>query len=337
MKFPAPLRSAVFGASVLLPLSACTSHGVDAAVSSSRASIVGGAPDEAYPAVVTLFNYAANSDESTACSATVIAPHVVLTAAQCVFPDKSVSLLKSRIFIGGDSTNKKQVDNLGNWFVVRETRIHPSYNGGPVSGSDTGVVITEDELPVPPMRFRSAPLSLEMVKDQKVVVVGVGLTSGKDLTTSGIRTHSEAKVEYFSGKDRLGITAGVLCFGDVGGPVIGKFAGVDTLVGVNGLPNTQDCAGINEATRADLYSDYLIRVVEESDPGYLGGLGANEPRDAGGEASPSRTSSNLSSSAGAPASRCSMHLGAKGTRDGVGACCAIVVFAVLLARRRVSR
>lgn len=282
--------------------------------------------------MVTLFNYAEEKSDSTACSATVIAPHVVLTAAQCVFPDKNAPVVQSKVFIGSDSTNKKQVDNLGNWFLVKETRFHPEYKAGLAAGNDIGVVVTEDALPVAPMRFRTTPLALDMLKDQPLTVVGVGLTSGKDLTTSGTRTRTNTKVEALSGKDRLSLSAGVLCFGDTGGALVWNVAGRDTVIGVNGLPATETCSGNNHATRTDVYADYISQIVEEFDPGYLGTLSPTGSRDAGGGSVPRATAPEAESRPAPSGSDCAMHLNALTERAGMGAYLALVL-GVLLARR----
>ena len=311
--------------SLILPLvplvlvaSACSapdSTGVDHGV--ARGSIIQGERDDAYPAVVTLINYGTDPKNVTSCTGTVITPHVVLTAAHCVFPAVTGPVAETYVFVGNDSTDKAQTDDRSKWFVAKETRFHPGYKGAAVAGRDVGVVITKDAMSVRPMRFRSEPLTLELVKGQPMVALGYGLTTASDPASGGVRTRREASVGNLLNEDLLGVTKGTLCHGDSGGPLVWRVNGVNTLIGIHAFVSSETCSAANYSTRPDIYAaDYISPIAEEFDPGYLANF-PPEDVDAGGvvaqDAGVADAASNATPATPAVESGCSMHASVPGS------------------------
>lgn len=292
-------------------LPACSSPDASSGtVGAAVSPIISGVKDDAYPAVVMLVNYGTDPKNVTSCTGTVVTPHVVVTAAHCVFPEVTGPVAETYVFVGTDSTDKAQTDNRANWFRARETRFHVGYKGASVPGHDIGVVITKDAMTVRPMRFRTEPIALDVVKDQPMVAIGYGLTDATNAASSGIRMRADVKIGNVLGEDLVSVTKGTLCHGDSGGALVWKVGGIHTLVGIHAFVSTETCSGANYATRPDMYAaDYISPIAEEFDPGYLANPPPEEPADAGIDASADAGKPDAASPATpstAPESGCTM-------------------------------
>lgn len=310
----------------------------DHVIGNATSPIIGGERDDDHPSVVLLLHYASDPKNNSSCTGTVITPHLVLTAAHCVFPE-IIGPVESAIFFGNDFKDKGQRDDRQNWVRVKEMRFHPGYKGATVPGHDIGVVITRDPIPLRPMRFRTDPLTLELVKGQPMLAVGYGLTDATSPVSSGVRSRKETTVSSFLGADLMGVTNGTLCHGDSGGAILWKVNGVSTLVGIPAFVTTEACTGANCATRPDVYaSDYIAPIAEEVDPGYLANVPPDDEKDAGvldaGAGDAPIDASRPGQSASNPADTgCMVHPYSSGSSP-VFVASALGVFALVARRRR---
>jgi len=162
------------------------------------------------------------------CSATVIAPRAVLTAAHCL--DDEVRA--ANVYLGG-------VDQVPGASLHR----HPRYREGDANALDVGVVLTSADIP-------RTPVPLLLNRDARVgepaVVAGWGrdqfdasgtLRAGKAVITVVGAIHLQT--EYSAS------TSGV-CAGDSGGPLLLSEGGAWAVAGVTSLTSNTGCsAGAN--------------------------------------------------------------------------------------------
>jgi V8-like Glu-specific endopeptidase len=191
------------------------------------------------------------------CSATLVAPNVVLTAAHCV-ADPGIHTLS---FLGGEDLMRPDFN-----FAGREWHAHPMYTGV-APEYDLGVVIIEGDTaaqgitPIPP--------SCETTRliGQVIQAVGYGATS----TSGGWNTRrwwttlavTRESPNYYSayGNDVTGT-----CQGDSGGPMLYTMDdGLPYVMGVVSSGDSEDCLGNTYYPRTDFHCDF-IREYIPADP-----------------------------------------------------------------------
>lgn len=231
-----------------------------------RRGIVGGDIDKDDPAVVLLYA-AIPGGGAWICTAEVISPHVVLTAAHCVTSDGGDP--KFRVFLGWDLNDEAQRKDTANWIEVNEVHPHPKYKRGLSAGSDIAVVVTKTAVPVTPLPFMRWPMTDNM-RYQRARVVGYGLSDPADFAgkTSGTKrqmilalTDFDYSFVYFSEAYKG------TCFGDSGGPAFLRFNGVDVIIGVASYVSG-NCLGGSTETRVDTFAAWIDQWIRMYDPTF---------------------------------------------------------------------
>src|SRR5215468_2211891 len=138
--------------------------------------LVGGTPDNGDPAVVALFAHDRGASSGTLCTATLVSPRVLLTAAHCVDPRETgdnvvFDAIFSTMVANGSGTQIHP---------VAETRFDPDFDPGLLTnGHDIGVAIlaapVTDIAPIPYIR---TPIPATVGKS--IRLVGYGLNNGFD-------------------------------------------------------------------------------------------------------------------------------------------------------------
>lgn len=209
--------------------------------------IVNGVEDTGHPTVGRIAGGAEGH-----CTATLIGPKTVLTAAHCltkkgpgfiVFPI-SVS------FSGGLST-----------YSAASAVVHPTYGSYYYKG-DVGIVRLKEVV----QGLNPSPLTNAAPKiGQKAVLVGFGITATGSWGTSGVKRMAGNTIAYmtadnitFSGS--AGIN-GNLCSGDSGGPSFIKQGGKDVVIGVHSTGSVP-CGMSGNDIRVDLYRDWIIKEAK---------------------------------------------------------------------------
>jgi hypothetical protein len=252
LSYSSPIRIA-FALALAAMTTACTQ--TDVPTGEARGRIVGGSIDTGDPAVV-LFN--------DNCTAEVISPHVLLTAAHCVenpTPTGPVS-----IFTG---VNKN--DPAGVTIPVKEFHANPLFDpNADASPHDIAVLILADPLNIAPIPINRAPLDQSLV-GQPVRIVGYGQkrTPTGPHDGFGVRRKATAPLLSFDASFvNVGNRKANQCFGDSGGPALMTINNVEVIVGVDsfGRDAGDTCLKSNGDTRVDEELAFIDPFVAANDP-----------------------------------------------------------------------
>ncbi|HET9198651.1 MAG TPA: serine protease, partial [Solirubrobacterales bacterium] len=227
---------AILGAA-MLALALCAPAGA-AASGDAQASIIGGSP-----ATIEQFPYlayieAGNKRSGFACTGTVVAPRVVLTAAHCVENVETGTFstpAEYTVATGVANPKQAQPENV---FEVVATHVFPSFDPGVVHG-DAAVLILSRPTSAPALALAGPAEAALYEGGATVAVAGWGVTGANNrqapatmrTTTMTVQKDStcarKTKGFYkdYSGAVQLCLlstpkkTSGT-CFGDSGGPAV---------------------------------------------------------------------------------------------------------------------
>jgi V8-like Glu-specific endopeptidase len=225
---------------------------------SNRSALLGGtdAPGESQ---VFLLDLRYDSGQSAICSAVLISPRVLLTAAHCVEP-----ALHASTSVTVRAMNKPDITNLmtSETIIVTTYTRHPSWNAADtVSDFDLAALL----LLTAPLGVTPAPLASALASPvgQQVKAIGYGRLNETDATSSGTRRSvtmgiTSASVATLDVGD--GTSTG-LCLGDSGGP---SFLGTE-VVGIHSRANGATC-GSGVDMRIDSARSFIDAFLNTNDP-----------------------------------------------------------------------
>ncbi len=179
------------------------------------------------------------------CTATLIGPSIVLSAAHC-FEGPS-SQWPTR-FITGPG-----IGNLNGFYRISRVDRHPDYN--PAIGThDIAVVSLTKRVGEHPMAVRVIPLDAEIVGSQ-ATIVGYGRDENG---LSGFKREAETTVTTLFAQllSTQGPPQG--CFGDSGGPIIETSDGPPLVFGVLSFSLDEQCQSGSAYQRVDTVVNYLL-------------------------------------------------------------------------------
>jgi secreted trypsin-like serine protease len=262
---------------------------IAAAEDGAHASVVGGraATIEEFPSLAYI--EAQEGRSGFACTGTVVAPRVVLTAAHCLEDlerGRFTSAGNYAVATGTTTPGKALPENV---FHVVDTQVFPGFNPGNLRG-DAGVLILDRPTAAPPIALAGAADAGLYAGGASVQLAGWGLTRpnaadgpGSLRTTSMVvqapsfcKQKTRRYYPEYSPAQQL-CTLDVPskksggCFGDSGGPVIGLRAdGVPVELGVVSTGGPFCSTKLpNIFTRADFISTWVaewITAVETGAP-----------------------------------------------------------------------
>jgi hypothetical protein len=209
-----------------LPLSAAGAH-----------AIVGGEPSEGPLSRQSVMVLSSNGG---VCSAVVLAPDVVLTAAHCV-----TGAAEHRVHFRDERGEPVLI-------VPSAKAVHPGYNAKAIETRQRSIDLALVRIPEPlPARFERATLSAARVPENTFVTVGgYGLSRESDAKTTGtFRTASLTAVEPYGPSKILlwaeGSGTASACQGDSGGPMASG-ATVAAITSWSAPAKGRNCGGLTQ-------------------------------------------------------------------------------------------
>lgn len=234
----------------------------------TQPAIVGGTADTSDPSVLFMLLDVGGQYES--CTAEVISPHVVLTAAHCVLPHPGATGTASWSFWVGNVFTPGAIPP--NALKAKEAHAHPQFVYASDAGQgihDIAVAVLEQPSPVAPLPYAHASPAMSA----PTRLVGFGLTDGTAMTGAGTKRQTTTALTDFTA-DYLHFADGQHqdCNGDSGGPAFQTVGGVETIVGVTsgpGMTGNTACTAGGVDTRVDTNADFVDQYVLANDPGFL--------------------------------------------------------------------
>jgi hypothetical protein len=237
----------------ILGLSACQPPRTQ--YSQSKQPIIGGTDDSGDPSVVALVMN--TSMGGALCTAEVIAPTVILTAAHCVAASE---LGPGATFaIATSASNGWNPDP--NFPAVKEVHNDPMFDGNNVqNGHDIGIVILESPTTLHPLPFNKSAVDQSMI-GQPVRLVGYGASDGTTLNGAGVKRQVTTVLDDFDPLLlHVGVTGMEGCEGDSGGPAFMTINNVETIMGMTSFGN-QNCTQGGYYTRVDDYMSFINQYM----------------------------------------------------------------------------
>jgi len=261
---------------VLIALSACTLP----SISTTEQDIIGGTASSGAGATVLLVGYPPSRNVAHNCTAVLVAPTVLLTAAHCIDAPTHPDYLWG-VFPGADASMYPFLTELEPMLVpVASVHPHPQYSTQLPFFADIGVVILANALPVAPLPMRRTPLDAS-ITGRPALILGYGQTTYQQpnqkrfeaMTTVGAIENDTVVV---GDSQKHG------CLGDSGGPAI-----VDgLLIGIDSYGPT-GCTGPAHYRRVDSFLPFIDTYAPppsgpDAGPGAGPDAGTAEPTEDGG-------------------------------------------------------
>lgn len=240
----------------LAVLAACPER---APASRTRAAIAGGTATAADPAVF-LLDIRSDTGHETLCSATLIAPRTLLSAAHCV--DPSMVGGSALTVLAANVPSRAEVQPGLNTFSVVEVRRHPAWDPARNLDADLALLRIADPPSSSPSPWSAADLS--PLGGTAVRAVGYGASS-PDAGDLGLKRTVDLTLRQLTAERILlgDLVARGLCHGDSGGPVFHTFDdGVERLIGVHNFTRGDACVD-GAATRLDAYADFVRQGLSD--------------------------------------------------------------------------
>jgi hypothetical protein len=224
---------------------ACNSLGGTA--STAGTAILNGAECSADRSSVILLNLrTANGSAAGACTGTIVAPRVVLTAAHCL--DQGVAI--ARVWLGSGP----EID-------AESFAFFPNYQFNTPGTFDVGVVVVGEDLP-------RTPIPVLLSRDGKVgetaILAGWGRDQNNATATlrAGSTTLSAVNAELL--QTIFAPPSSSVCSGDSGGPILLSEGGTWTVGGITSATSQSACnTGTNfyQAVRHPSVGNFILEHV----------------------------------------------------------------------------
>jgi uncharacterized protein (TIGR03382 family) len=264
-----------------LALTACANSAPES-IGKTRSAIVGGTEESADPAVVAIY-----VGPAQACSGSIIAKNLVLTAGHCAVNDALLTVPGVSVLFGENA----DADGAREIYVKKWVK-HPKYTG---EGNPYDVAIftlEKDVTDVAPMTLIGTPIGSAAI-GTPIRHVGYGENDEKNQSGEGLKrtaTYPIHRIEPFLLWS--GGTGEQTCEGDSGGPALLMDNGVEKIVGVvSGGANCHDDGSDARVDVAEIH-DWIAQIA---------GLPLSVPAPAASTDAPPATSGAPTTPASPPA------------------------------------
>jgi len=260
-------------------LSGCHDGAPPSDLATEQRPIVGGSLESGWEGVGALtltlpwYGY-----QGSFCTATLIAPQWVLTAAHCLTEHDGISLQPQnvRFFVGTDARRAQGGGPVnGTLHQVQSFHLHPQYNNATLAHDIALVRLSQPLNGVPTYATNASNLN---AVGQSAFYVGFGATEGVNSTGSGQKRSVSTPISWIYQDSYTSNFNGTgTCFGDSGGPGFLQFSGTWRIVGVNSAgvdcnPNVNPncdpdpCRRMSIAVRVDHYATWLANTMNVAPP-----------------------------------------------------------------------
>jgi MYXO-CTERM domain-containing protein len=264
---------------LLLALAATLGCAPPPTVGQTNEPIINGTADTGDPSVMLVITSVTSQQGKIGlCTATVISPHVLLTAAHCLDPaefatDMGAPTLAFHVFTQPVIDLTKTIPPA-DLLAVKDVYFDPQFNPDPnvfvQNGHDVGVVVLVAATTQTPIPFNHTPPAQTLV-GTNARVIGYGESDPTNVNTAGTKRQAMIGI---SGIDNLYVNfhdgAHGICEGDSGGPALVPVNnGVETIFGITAF-GVQGCPLTvpSSDTRVDLYASWIDGYVQMFDPGF---------------------------------------------------------------------
>jgi MYXO-CTERM domain-containing protein len=267
---------------LLLPLVVAAPLGVAGCVDSATGpggtqglGIVGGTETDGWPAIGC---YMIDAGNAGLCTATLVRPDVLLTAAHCADGAGELETWTNAGIIW-EATNSE-------WWTASEVHLHPLYEAGEsYYAHDLAVLILDD----PITSFDYIPVNTVPLdhtwREKPLHYVGYGSNSYYGGPGSGTKRETDIEIYDYYNETVTTHTDGTnTCTGDSGGPALVDLDGHWHVVGVNSWvyawEHGQDsCNGASVAMRVDHELDFLSEFFDPYETPYPAPVGDDDTGD----------------------------------------------------------
>lgn len=226
----------------------------------ASAPILGGADDAGDPAVLLIASYPADLTTLDTCSAVLLAPDVVLTAAHCLDAAAHPGE-KHGVFVGPDASAYPTASTLVPRLVpITEVHLHPDYQRAAPFRADIAIAKLASPLSIAPLPILRRALTPDDV-GRPARIVGYGET--KYQQPNLVKHTADTALTALDPDDT--ITVGDVmhksCIGDSGGPAFMMLDGRETVVGIDSYTDLQGCLEPAHYRRTDAYTAFIDGFV----------------------------------------------------------------------------
>jgi V8-like Glu-specific endopeptidase len=252
-----PRRSGARTALAVACIAACS--GPPPGVDSVARPIIAGVADPGDPAVVELIAFIP-PNKAAVCTATVISPHLLLTAGHCIQDDPNARYM---VFFGADF----HMSTVRDLAPVLATASDPAFDRtSPGRGHDLGVVAFAQALAIAPVPMNAGALGADLV-GTPVRYVGYGLADGAAQTGVGVRRQAtEPVAEVADLLIRVAPNPNAICEGDSGAPLLTSTPAGELLIGVASYGDDPHCQKNSYFGRLDSQRAWVDEQVRKYDP-----------------------------------------------------------------------
>lgn len=240
----------------LLALTGCTSP---LTLGEETADIIGGTRSTGVTSTVLLVSYPPDRSVRLTCTAVLISPTVLLTAAHCVDEPNHPNHIYG-VFTGDDASPYPTISAIEPHLEpVATVAAHPQYSTNAPFFADIGVVVLAAPVAIAPSPVQRTELDASVV-GREAKIVGYGQTVYGEYND----TRYEA-MTVVGQLDRDTVVVGDAqrrpCLGDSGGPAF-----VDgTLIGVDSYA-ASGCTGAAHYRRTDYHLDFIDQYAPPAEP-----------------------------------------------------------------------